>query len=172
MSFIPAGFGGGGQAGSGATSVWTRIGQYFGDGVTDTIDTGVITSFDYYLLFYTLKTSGANMPGIRFNGDAGNNYNYALWNNNAYSVATSTRILFGFAHATDPSIGFLTIENKVAGYGKGAHGRGNRARTSDNSMTSGCWNNAVDRINQIQMWISAGHFDTDASFVLFGVDGA
>jgi hypothetical protein len=99
--------------------------------------------------------------GLRFNNDAGNNYNFGYMQQiagiqTAGAASASTYItIIPVASSTNPSIATIIIRNFLGSEGKQKIFNSNGGGLSSSSVAAGYWNNTVDEINEIDLTAQA-----------------
>jgi len=168
-------FGSIGSSGSGAvpSQGWQFLIRIVGDGTSDTLESGVLTSFDNFLIIFKKRSAINENHRIQFNKSGGVAYDQTVMEN--VTVGSNTGLasspLLTTAGAADVDLK-IHVFNQPATEPKTIATIG--AKSNSLMVTGMCrWNQAVDLITQIDIITNAGGLYTSAdSMAIFGMNNS
>jgi len=133
------------------------------------LDSGALANFPAYLVVIRKFNTNNTTQLIRFNGDAGANYDYRTTRNFAGITASgATEILINSVGDTSQVFWHMWIDNHSATERKKVRGIGQTLGATITDQ-AGIWNNVVDLITSIQVIQTvANNWTADDSIAVYG----
>jgi len=175
---------GGGSGGTPATVMMTQLADVTLGVTGDTIDSGIFTKLMYLKLLIVGRCTGDVHQVLRFNGDAGANYEWRQMCLNGSDILSSgAQTEIQLVASSGGKIGTFIIEGSIINWSptRRKHFRGYCSYTLTGGPTghfngtlssAGRWTNIVDQIERIEMIsiAGAGEMEDGTRMIVWGHD--